>query len=247
MRVRIDLAYDGTDFSGFARQPDVRTVQGVLEDALTLVCRQPVTTTCAGRTDRGVHALAQVVHADIDDAAAELLIRRRRGVEKLVGDEISIWSIAVVPPDFDARFSARQRSYRYALCDAEVASPLDRRTVWHCRGPRLDLAVMREGATHLLGEHDFSSFCRRAGGEHLIRRVDRIDIRREATGRVLVDVDGRAFCRQMVRSIVACLVSVGRGRLPPHDVADVLAARDRGDVGAIAPPHGLTLVGVVYD
>lgn len=247
MRVRIDLAYDGTDFHGFARQRDVRTVQGKLEQALSTLCRGPVPTICAGRTDRGVHALAQVVHADVTDAAGEVLLESRRGLDRLVGDEISIWAVHAVAADFDARFSARLRRYRYLLCDAATCSPLQRRTTWACGGPRLDVAAMQDGAAHLIGEHDFSSFCRRAGDQHLVRRVTRIAVRRCDDDRVDVEVDGLAFCHQMVRSVVACLVRVGRGGLMPHAVSAVLEARDRGRVGAIAPPHGLTLVGVDYD
>jgi tRNA pseudouridine38-40 synthase len=246
VRVRIDLAYDGTAFHGFARQPEIRTVQGVLEDALGVLCRQPVTTTCAGRTDRGVHALAQVVHADLPDAAGEALPTLRRGLAALVGEELAIWSVREVGAEFDARFSARLRRYRYALCDADACSPLERHTVWRCGEPALDVDAMRVGGAHLVGEHDFSSFCRRAGERHLVRRVTRVAVTRPAEGRVHVEVDGRAFCRQMVRSIVGCLLRVGRGRLEPGEVADVLAARDRARAGAIAPPHGLTLVGVEY-
>jgi tRNA pseudouridine38-40 synthase len=248
VRLRVDLAYDGAGFHGFARQPDVRTVQGVLEGALARVVGVEVVTTGAGRTDAGVHALGQVVTVDVPAGARILgdLDRARRALDRLCGPEVAIWSVRRAPSGFDARFSARRRRYRYRLSDAEALSPLARHDTWHLGGPPLDVAAMREGSAHLLGEHDFSSFCRRASDEHLVRRLDRLDVDRPDGGLVTFAVEGPAFCHQMVRSLVACLVRVGRRRLLPRDVPAVLAARDRQAVGAVAPPHGLTLLGVDY-
>ena len=249
VRVRIDLAYDGGGFAGFARQPDQRTVQGVLEDALSRVCRQPIATTGAGRTDRGVHASAQVVTCDVPADALPAVdpARARAALDRLCGDDVAVWRVRRVPSTFDARFSARQRRYRYRLCDAPAMDPTWRATTWHVGPPALDVAAMRAGADHLEGEHDFTSFCRRAAAEQqLVRRVDRVVVRRRAAGLVEVHVDGAAFCHQQVRSIVGALVRVGRGRQAPAWVAEALAACDRAAVGAIAPPHGLTLVGVRY-
>ena len=248
MRLRIDLAYDGSGFSGFARQADRRTVQGVLEAALSRLCGQPVVTTGAGRTDAGVHALGQVVTFDVpaggrpvDDPDGV-----RRALARMVRPELTIWSVAAVGDDFDARFSALARRYRYKLADGESLAPLRRHDIWHVGPPRLDVAAMAAGGAHLVGEHDFSSFCRRVEGRHLVRRVHLVDVAREDEGSVVVDVDGAAFCHQQVRSIVGALVRVGRGLRPPDWVAETVAARDRAVVGAIAPPHGLTLVGVDY-
>lgn len=248
VRLRLDLAYDGSAFHGFARQSQVRTVQGVLGDALSRLVGQPVAMAVAGRTDAGVHALGQVVTVDVPEDARLLadLDRARLALDRLVGPEVTIWSVRVVPPSFHARFSAVQRRYRYRLSDAEALAPLARHDTWHLGPPVLDLHAMTAGAQHLVGEHDFSSFCRRAGDEHLVRRVDRVEVCREPGGTVRIEVDGRAFCHQMVRSIVGCLVPVGRGRRRPQAVSDILAARDRQAVGSIAPPHGLTLLGVVY-
>jgi len=248
VRVRIDLAYDGGDFHGFARQRGQRTVQGVLEDALERLCGAPVVTTCAGRTDAGVHAIAQTVHVDVPVGSRLLrdLERARSALDAMCGPTITVWRVCRVPDTFDARFSATQRRYHYRMCDEDAMAPLWRHDTWHVKGPRLDVDAMHAGAAHLVGEHDFSSFCRRRGDQHLVRRIDDLTVRRQAPGLVVVDVAGKAFCHQMVRSVVGCLYAVGRGRRRPEWVADVLAARDRQAVGQVAPPHGLTLVDVVY-
>jgi tRNA pseudouridine38-40 synthase len=248
-RIRIDLAYDGSGFRGFARQVDQRTVQGVLSDALSRLCGgAPVELTVSGRTDAGVHAEAQVVHCDVPGDARLLvdLSRARDALDALCGPEITIWRVRAVPATFDARFSATQRRYRYRICDADAMSPLWRHDTWHLGGPRLDADRMHDGGQHLVGEHDFSSFCRRQGDQHLMRRIDRIAVRRRPRGLVLVEVDGKAFCHQMVRSVTGCLTAVGRGARPAGWVAEVLAARQRQAVGQVAPPHGLTLVGVSF-
>lgn len=248
VRLRIDLAYDGAGFHGFARQAEQRTVQGVLEDALSRLVQAPVTTTGAGRTDAGVHALAQTVHADVPAGARLLgdLSRARGALDALCGPEVAVWRVRRVPGSFDARFSATQRRYRYLLCDAPAMSPLRRHDTWHLGPPRLDVEAMAAGGVHLVGEHDFSSFCRRAGDQHLVRRIDRLAVRRARAGLVVLAVDGAAFCHQQVRSVTGCLVAVGQGTRPPDWVAGVLAARDRQAAGRVAPPHGLTLVGVSY-
>lgn len=246
VRLRIDLAYDGSGFHGFARQRDVRTIQSVLEAALERLVG-PVETAVAGRTDAGVHALGQVVSVDVPAGTRILgdLDRARTALDRLCGPEITIWSLRQVDPDFHARFSATRRRYRYRLADADALAPLARHDTWHVGPPRLDVSAMAEGGAHLLGEHDFASFCRRAGDGRLVRRIDRLEVRR-ALDLVVVEVNGPAFCHQMVRSIVGCLVAVGRGRRSPAQVAEALAARDRAAVGAIAPPHGLTLLGVDF-
>lgn len=248
MRLRVDLAYDGSDFRGFARQPGQRTVQGVLEAALARLCGTPVTTTVAGRTDAGVHAAAQTVHCDVPIGARcfDDLDRTRGALDALCGDDVTVWRVRRVPATFDARFSATQRRYRYRICDEPAMNPLWRRDTWHLGAPRLDVAAMEAGGRHLVGEHDFSSFCRRAGTEHLVRRIDRLQVRRRRAGLVTLTVAGPAFCHQMVRSVTGCLVPVGQGTRPPGWVAEVLAARERQAVGRVAPPHGLTLVGVSY-
>jgi tRNA pseudouridine38-40 synthase len=248
VRVRVDLAYDGTEFHGFARQPDQTTVQGVLDAALTRLAGADVATVCAGRTDAGVHALAQTVHVDAprDSRLLRDLDRARAALDALCGPTITIWRVRRVPASFDARFSATQRRYRYRLCDRDAMAPLWRHDTWHVGAPSLDVDAMHAGGQTLVGEHDFSSFCRRRDGQHLIRRIDDLRVHRLRAGLVAVDVAGKAFCHQMVRSVTGCLVAVGRGRRPAAWTADVLAARDRQAVGQVAPPHGLTLTAVRY-
>ena len=249
--MRVDLAYDGSGFHGFARQPDVRTVQGIVEAALARVLSAQVTTTVAGRTDAGVHATHQVVHADVpDDDRVEQRLNDPQSLahtlDRMCGPEIAIWSVRRVDNSFDARFSALRRRYCYRLCDAGVMNPLQRHHVWHVGLPELDVAAMEAGGVHLLGEHDFSSFCRRSGNQHLRRRIDLLTVQRSRAAVVELRVEGPAFCHQMVRSIVGCLLPVGRGSRHPDAVAEILAAKDRAAVGQVAPPHGLTLVGVDY-
>ena len=249
-RLRIDLAYDGAPFSGFARQPDQRTVQGELEQACARLLGQQLRTVCAGRTDRGVHALAQVVHLDVDPSvprAARALAQPQGfadALDELVGPAITIWRVRRVGPDFDARFSAVARAYRYRLADDPRISPLLRHDRWHVR-QRLDVPAMRAGARELLGEHDFASFCRRAPGRTTVRRLDAVTVARRG-GEIAVALRGPAFCHQQVRSIVGCLVEVGRGRREPGWMAEVLAACDRAAAARVAPPHGLVLERVSY-
>ena len=248
IRLRIDLAYDGAGFRGFARQPDQRTVQGVLEEALAVLFGRPVASTGAGRTDAGVHASGQVISCDVpaDSRYSDDLVRLRAALEHLCSDDISIWRVRRVPASFDARFSATQRRYRYRLCDAVAMDPAWRFRTWHVGPPRLDVAAMEVGGGHLVGEHVFASFCRKRDGDALVRRIDRVAVRRGVGGLVVVGVDGAAFCHQMVRSIVGCLVEVGAAKRPQEWVGDVLAAQSRAAAPTVAPPHGLTLTAVRY-
>jgi tRNA pseudouridine38-40 synthase len=240
-------------------------VQGVLEDALSRVLgstAEPVRTTGAGRTDRGVHAEAQVVHVDVPTAWPRLadLDGLAAALDRMVGPALTIRRVRRVPAGFDARFSAVGRSYRYRLCDGPTMPPLWHHDTWHVgrddRGSALDLGAMEAAGRALVGEHDYASFCRRRmlrrpdGAEVVaptVRRIDRLTVRRSRPAAlVLLRIDGAAFCHQMVRSITGCLVEVGQGRRPAGWVAEVLAARDRRAAGPVAPPHGLSLVGVRY-
>ncbi len=248
IRLRIDLAYDGGDFHGFARQPGQPTVQGVLEDALARLAGAPVTTVCAGRTDAGVHATAQTVHCDAPAGSrlVQDLDRARSALDGMCGPAVTVWRVREVDDSFDARFSATQRRYVYRVCDADPMPPLWRHDTWHLKAPALDTEAMHVAGQALVGEHDFSSFCRRRDGQHLVRRIDELAVRRARLDLVELHVAGGAFCHQMVRSVTGCLVAVGRGRRPASWVPEVLAARDRQAVGQVAPPHGLTLTGVTY-
>lgn len=247
----MDLAYDGAPFAGFARQPDQVTVQGELERVLSRMLGQPVDLTVAGRTDRGVHARAQVVHLDVDPQVArtaralEDLAALRDRLDHQAGPAITLWTVRRVGPGFDARFSATARRYRYRLVDAPAADPIRRHDRWHVPGP-LSVPAMRAAATELLGEHDLAAFCRRVPGRTTVRRLDRLALSRPDPARVDVVLEGPAFCHQQVRSIVGCLVEVGRGRKEPGWLGEVLRARDRQAAARVAPPHGLTLEAVRY-
>jgi len=238
---RLDIAYDGSRFHGYARQPNVRTVQGVLEAALELLIG-PVETFVAGRTDKGVHAAGQVVSFTAPDGID--LDRVRRSLNRRLGPEVAILAARVVADDFHARFSATGRAYRYVILDREAPDPFIAAFSLHVP-TRLDVARMDAAVAHLVGEHDFASFCRRRGGRITVREVRWCGWRRD--GDLLeLSVGASSFCHQMVRSIVALSLDVGRGRVSPRAVPGILAARDRSAARGAAPPHGLTLMAVGY-
>ncbi|HEX9711134.1 MAG TPA: tRNA pseudouridine(38-40) synthase TruA [Actinomycetota bacterium] len=242
MKVALLLAYDGTGFSGFARQrPTVRTVQGELEERLTTILRAPIGITGAGRTDAGVHAAGQVVSFDAPDGTDPAWVRAR--LNRWLGPEIAIRAAAEAPDGFDARFSAMRREYDYRVYQSDAPDPFrDRFEVWE--PARLTLTTMRAAGRAFVGEHDFSSFCRRGDGS-LVRRVRRVGVTR--TGDDLrFEVVADAFCHQQVRSMVGMLLEVGRGKRAPQDVVAALGARDRAAAGPVAPARGLHLMRVVY-
>jgi tRNA pseudouridine38-40 synthase len=240
--MRLVVAYDGGPFSGFARQRGRRTVQGELEAALGRLAKGPVTTVGAGRTDAGVHARGQVVHADMPAGLDPE--RARRALNGGLGPAITVREAAWAPDGFDARLSARRRTYVYRVDDAGDPDPLLRGFVLSWPRP-LDLPRMREAARPLLGEHDFAAFCRRRPGTTTTRRLRSLGIRR-VRGLVEVRLVADAFCWQMVRGIVGHLLLVGDGHRDPAATAAVLAAADRSRAGNIAPPHGLVLEAVSY-
>ncbi len=242
VRMRIGVAYDGTDFLGWARQPGLRTVQGVLEESLSTVLREPVQLTVAGRTDAGVHAEGQVAHFDTaaEFDAAELIHRLARFLPK----DVRLTDIRVAPPEFDARFSAIRRHYAYRLTTAPYgAEPLRARSVVPCRA--VDSEAMREASRKLLGLHDFAAFCRRREGATTVRELQRFDW--EVSGdRLTAFVSADAFCWSMVRSLVGAVLAVGEGRRTPEWVAGLLRERERSSAVTVAPAHGLSLIGVDY-
>jgi tRNA pseudouridine38-40 synthase len=240
--LRLVVAYDGEPFSGFARQPGRRTVQAELEAALERLAKGPVTTVGAGRTDAGVHARGQVVHADVP---ARLDPERvRRALNGRLSPAIVVREAGWAPPGFDARHSARRRTYVYRVDDSGDPDPLLWGFVLAWSRP-LDLARMREAARPLLGEHDFAAFCRARAGATTTRRLRSLGIRR-LRGLVEVRLVADAFCWQMVRGIVGHLLLVGDGRRDPASSVAVLAAADRSRAGNIAPAHGLVLESVSY-
>ncbi len=247
VRLRLDIAYDGSDFAGWAFQPDQRTVAGVLMDGLGRLLGEPPRLTVAGRTDAGVHATGQVCHLDVPDAwwreYHDSLLRRLAGI---LPPDVRVTAVCQVPDEFDARFSALRRHYEYRVTDAPWGVwPLRRRDtlVW----PRpLDEEAMRQAATALLGEHDFAAYCRRKENATTIRTLERLDWRREADGVLVAAVSADAFCQAMVRSLVGALLAVGDGRRPVAWPGSLLTRKERANEVTVAPPHGLTLVRVDY-
>jgi len=262
LRIRLDLSYDGGPFSGWALQPGLRTVQGVLEEALALLIRRPVRVTVAGRTDAGVHARGQVVHLDLSetewrglnrgaelDPSAALLRRLRgalsRGLGELSG-AIEVHHAAVAPEGFDARFSALWRRYSYRIADGPARwDPLGRySTLWH-KAP-LDTALLNEGASQLLGLQDFRSYCKPREGATTIRELQRFDFTRGADGVIVATVQADAFCHNMVRSLVGSALYVGAGEEQPGWLYERLIARQRDARSVLAAPHPLVLEEVAY-
>lgn len=240
---RLLVAYDGSPFHGFARQPGLVTVQGTIEAALSLVLGEDVRTSAAGRTDAGVHALGQVMSFESERSLDEPDGLRRR-LNAMCGPEIAMLEVAPAPDGFDARRSALFRTYEYAILTREVHDPFSRHTTWHYPG-HLDLEAMRKAAQALLGEHDFRSFGRVEKGHSPVRRVDAVDIEQEGD-LVVIRVTAGSFIQQMVRSIVGTLIRVGEGRMRPDQMDAVLHAGDRSAAGPVAPAHGLFLVAVGY-
>ena len=249
IRLRLDLAYDGSAFSGWAAQPGRRTVQAVTEDGLFRVLRlpEPPRLTVAGRTDAGVHATGQVAHLDVPAIAwsgqADRVLRSLAGV---LSPDVRARGLAPAPPGFDARFSALWRRYRYRVCDSPAAAdPLRRRdTLWHLRPLCVDR--MNQAAALLLGEHDFAAFCRRREGATTVRRLLRLDWARDDTGVAVATVVADAFCHNMVRAVVGALLAVGEDRREPDWPRQVLAAAVRDGAVHVAPAHGLCLAEVRY-
>ncbi len=246
-RIRLDVGYDGTDFSGWAAQPDRRTVAGVLAAELTRVLGAVDGLTVAGRTDAGVHATGQVCHVDVPGAAwarvGDTLVRRLAG---LLPADVRVFAAVEVPGDFDARFSALSRRYEYRVADAPYgADPLQARYTLAWPRP-LDLERLNAAARDLTGEHDFAAYCRRKEHGTTIRALTRLDWRREPDRVVVATVAADAFCQAMVRSLVGALLPVGDGRRPVPWPAALLDRPERASEVVVAPPHGLTLVGVDY-
>lgn len=257
VRLRLDIAYDGTEFAGWAAQAGHRTVAGVLAEALTTVFRAPVRLRAAGRTDAGVHASGQVAHADLPVVAlpnAEsrspragepefLPLLRRLG--RFLPADVRVLGIARAPSGFDARFSALRRHYRYRLSTAPYGvEPQQARyvTAW----PRpLDLEAMTVASRDLLGLHDFAAFCRHRDNATTIRDLQRLEWSREGDV-ITTHVTADAFCWSMVRSLVGALLAVGEHRRPASWCRELLSATGRSSDFAAAPAHGLTLIGVDY-
>jgi tRNA pseudouridine38-40 synthase len=263
-RYRLDIAYQGTDFNGWGRQPGLRTVQGTLEDAIATIFRragEPPRLTVAGRTDAGVHAVGQVAHLDLDPAheallrkphgakpplsAAEALGRRLNGILGPVSDVV-VHSAGVAPDGFDARFSALWRRYEYRVADrSSRRDPLQRhRTAWISSD--LDADAMDVAAHGLLGLHDFASYCRAREGATTIRTLQSFTWRRDPDGVLIADLTADAFCHSMVRALVGGCVEVGEGQLRPQDLVGLRDQKRRTSAFKVMPARGLTLIEVGY-
>lgn len=262
MRLRLDIAYDGAAFSGWARQPGLRTVQGALEAALATVFTrwgEPPLLTVAGRTDAGVHATGQVAHLDLSaeqwDALSakrgsgrsplDGLVKRVNGIAAPEGDVV-VTRASLAPDGFDARFSPLWRRYEYRIADADAPRDPRRRghTVWH--GASLDPAAMERGALTLLGLHDFATFCKPREGATTIRTLQQFRWDREPDGVLVARLQADAFCHSMVRAMVGATIAVGEGRFGPDRLEELRVAQTRTSDFKTAPAKGLTLTEVGY-
>jgi tRNA pseudouridine38-40 synthase len=262
LRIRLDLAYDGGPFSGWAVQPGLRTVQGVLEEALALLVRRKVRVTVAGRTDAGVHARGQVVHLDLTEAEwvglnrgveldpAVALLRRLRGaLSRGLGDltgAIEVHRVSIAPDGFDARFSALWRRYSYRIADGPALwDPLGRySTLWHRE--QLDVSLLNEGASKLLGLQNFRSYCKPRDGSTTIRELQRFEFARGTDGVIVATVQADAFCHNMVRALVGSALYVGSGEEQPGWLYERLLEQKRDAKSVLAAPHPLVLEEVAY-
>jgi tRNA pseudouridine38-40 synthase len=245
MRIRLTLAYEGTDFCGWQLQPSDRTVQGELERALSVILGGPVRVHGSGRTDSGVHALGQVAHFDCPDGREGF--PWRRSLNALLPPDVRVVAAEVAADDFHARFGARSKTYEYRLWhEREFCLPQRRRFVWAC-GP-VDFERMEAAARVLTGEHDFAAF-QNVGTDvgstvRTVTSIERLaaDSPLESAWRFSAD----GFLKQMVRNLMGCMVACGRGKLSVEEVRTILASGDRTTAPATVPPQGLTLISVVY-
>jgi tRNA pseudouridine38-40 synthase len=244
LRLRLDIAYDGTNFSGWAKQPDRRTCQELLESTISKIARFKVETVVAGRTDAGVHATGQVVHVDVpENLNLEDLTYR---INRIMDEDLRITKISIAPPAFHARFSALRRSYRYKILDNnQVIPPLNRADVapWY---RTLNLDLLNEASALLLGSNDFAAFCKFREGSTTVRNLEKFSWIRDSDGFLIADVVADAFCYSMVRNLVGAVVCVADGRFEPEWVATTLKNRERISDSLVFPARGLTLYKVEY-
>jgi tRNA pseudouridine38-40 synthase len=244
LRLKLDIAYDGTNFSGWAKQPDRRTCQELLESTISKIARFKVETVVAGRTDAGVHATGQVVHVDVpENLDLEDLTYR---INRIMDEDLRITKISIAPPAFHARFSALRRSYRYKILDNnQVIPPLNRADVapWY---RTLNLDLLNEASALLLGSNDFAAFCKFREGSTTVRNLEKFSWIRDRDGFLIADVVADAFCYSMVRNLVGAVVCVADGRFEPEWVATTLKNRERISDSLVFPARGLTLYKVEY-
>ena len=255
-RLRIDVSYDGTNYAGWAKQPDQRTLQGAIEEVIFRLIRSPVNTVVAGRTDSGVHATGQVLHVDIPEGIEPSRYRPTDDIwdfehfkyrlNQMLDEDIRILNVAAAPINFDARFTAIARHYRYKLLDGnDELAPLKRIDVARWFRP-LDLEQMNQASAPLLGKHDFQTFCRYRIGATSIRTLLEFNWHRDSDGFVICDIAADGFGWNMVRNLVGAAVCVGEGRFPVGWMEQILSAKSRVSDSYVFPARGLTLVGVDY-
>jgi len=255
-RFRVDLTYDGTAYFGWAKQPDQRTLQGVIEEAIARFVRSEVKTVVAGRTDAGVHAIGQVLHVDIPETVRATRYEPEKDpldpvhfgyrLNQMLDEDIRITSVTHAPTNFDARFSAIARHYRYQLLDGnQLLAPLQRFDVATWFRP-LDIDLMNRASAALLGKHDFATFCRYREGGTTLRTLHQFHWSRNTNGSVICDIAADGFGWNMVRNLVGAAVCVGEGRFPPSWMEEILVAKARVSDSYVFPAKGLTLVAVDY-
>ena len=244
LRLRIDLAYDGSNFAGWAKQPDRRTVQECIEEALAKISRINPETIVAGRTDAGVHATGQVIHVDLPESIS--LDDLTYKLNRILDEDVRIQKISIAPEAFHARFSALRRKYRYKILDDnKVLDPLSRLDVASWYRP-LDVDVMNKTSALLLGEHDFAAFCKFREGATTTRTLEKYEWSRNSEGYLVADIAADAFCYSMVRNLVGAVVCVADGRFDPEWIVGVLNNKERVSDSLVFPGRGLTLYQVDY-
>lgn len=246
MRLRIDFSYDGTDFAGWAKQPNLVTVQGELDGALATILRlDQIQSTVAGRTDAGVHATGQVAHVDVDASVDPAHLLRRLN-SLLKSGPLHVRSVVVAPAGFDARYSPLFRRYEYRISDDVSRRDPRSRHVTYWIDDRLNVDLMNAAATSILGLHDWTTYCRPRPGATRVRELQIFSWRRDLDGTLVATIQADAFCHNMVRNLVGMCIAVGRGRLEASDAVALRDNRTRTSAFIVIPPHGLTLVEVGY-
>ena len=244
LRLRIDLAYDGTNYAGWAKQPDQRTIQEEIENALVKITQSPIETVVAGRTDAGVHASGQVIHVDLPENSEikELVFKLNR----MLDEDIRILKVTVMDKGFHARFSATERSYTYTILDGnQVVSPLHRLDVapWY---RSLDVEILNSASALLIGNHDFAAFCKFREGATTVRNLNRFNWVRDDAGYLIANIAANAFCYSMVRNLVGAVVCVAEGRNNYDWISAMLANKERVPDSLVFVARGLTLRHVEY-
>lgn len=248
-RLRLDIAYDGTHFFGWATQPGHRTLQDLVEEAISRISQTNIDSIVAGRTDAGVHATGQVIHVDVPDAMFDrelTYLDLRYKLNRILDEDVRIMNVSDAPEGFHARFSALRRYYSYKILDNnDVIAPLSRHDVASWYRP-LDAAHMNEASKLLLGHHDFAAFCKFKVGGTTLRTLEKYEWHRSNEGLLVADVVADAFCYSMVRNLVGAVVCVADGRQSPAWIEQLLANKERVSDSLVFPARGLTLYQVDY-